>query len=89
MNAKSEKSGVKIMRASDYFIREYGARAYKAWLRREAEIAAISKEPGCARDLICLLRAKSFRQMKADGARRTAVAANAAALPPRKIKVAA
>ena len=65
------KKGVKIMKASELYTREYGAAAYKAYMRREAEIDALmrDKKRYTVRD-ICTLREDNFRRMKAEGARR-------------------
>ena len=59
----------KTMNASALYTREYGAAAYRAWLRREAEIAELSKGKGYSPREICSMREESFRQMKAEGAR--------------------
>ena len=65
------KDGVKVMKASVLYTREYGAAAYKAYMRREAEIDALmrDKKRYTVRD-ICTLREDNFRRMKAEGARR-------------------
>ena len=67
------KNGVTVMTASVLYTREYGAAAYKAYLRREAEIDALmrDKKRYTVRD-ICTLREDNFRRMKAEGASRTA-----------------
>ena len=59
----------KTMNASALYTSEYGAAAYRAWLRREAEIAELSKGKGYSPREICRMREDSFRQMKAEGAR--------------------
>ena len=62
---------VKVMKASALYTREYGAAAYEAYMRREAEIDALmrDKKRYAVRD-ICTLREDNFRRMKAEGARR-------------------
>ena len=66
------KKGVKIMKASELYTREYGAAAYKAYMRREAEIDALMGDARYTRLDICHLREDNFRRMKAEGARRMA-----------------
>ena len=61
----------KTMNAAALYTREYGAAAYQAWLRREAEIGELAKGGRYSRREICRMREDSFRQMKAEGARRT------------------
>ena len=67
------KNGVKVMKASALYTREYGAAAYEAYMRREAEINALmrDKKRYTVHD-ICTLREDNFGQMKAEGASRTA-----------------
>ena len=62
----------KIMNASALYTREYGAAAYQAWCRRETEISELAKGGRYSRREICRMREDSFRQMKAEGARRAA-----------------
>lgn len=81
-------SEVKISNAAENFKRKYGKAAYEAWLRRDAEITALSKGHEYSRTVICWMREKSFRQMKEDGAR-WATAQKTTALPPAKIDHAA
>lgn len=69
MNASKK---IKTMNAAALYTREYGMTAYQAWLRREAEITEISKGKGYSVREICRMREDSFRQMKAEGARRAA-----------------
>ena len=71
----------KTMNAAALYTREYGKDAYQAWLRREAEITDLSKGKGYSAREICRMREDSFRQMKAEGARR------AAARPAREKQV--
>ena len=59
----------KTMNAAALYTREYGAAAYQAWLRREAEITELSKGKGYSPREICRMREDNFRQMKAEGAR--------------------
>ena len=68
MNATSK---IKIMNAAELYAREYGAKAYQAWLRREAEITALVRTRRYSTREICRLREDNFRQMKAEGARRS------------------
>ena len=63
----------KTMNAAALYTREYGKDAYQAWLRREAEITDLSKGKGHSAREICRMREDSFRQMKAEGARRAAM----------------
>ena len=72
MKEKMNKK-VKVMKASVLYTREYGAAAYEAYVRREAEIDALmrDKKRYTVRD-ICTLREDNFRRMKAEGARRIA-----------------
>ena len=76
MNATSK---IKIMNAAELYTREYGAKAYQAWLRREAEITALVRTRRYSTREICRLREDNFRQMKAEGARRAAVLSVSAA----------
>ena len=69
MNAKMKK-GMKIMKAAQLYTKEYGAAAYKAYLRREAEIDALMKDKRHTVRDICRLREDNFRRMKAEGERR-------------------
>ena len=63
---------IKTMKIAELYPREYGMAAYQAWLRREAEITEL-KKAGChSRGEICRMREENFRQMKAEGERRTA-----------------
>ena len=62
----------KTMNAAALYTREYGAAAYQAWRRREAEISELAKGKGYSPREICRMREDSFRQMKAEGARRAA-----------------
>ncbi len=62
----------KTMNAAALYTREYGAAAYQAWRRREAEIGELAKGGRYSRREICRMREDSFRQMKAEGARRVA-----------------
>ena len=66
------KSTIKTEKASTCFTRLYGQAAYEAWKAREAKIADLSKRKGYSIRKICSLREDSFRQMKAEGARRAA-----------------
>ena len=63
---------LKTMNAAALYTREYGAAAYQAWFRREAEITELSKGKGYPVREICRMREDNFRQMKAEGARRAA-----------------
>ena len=87
MNATSK---IKIMNAAELYTREYGAKAYQAWLRREAEITELAKGGRHSRLEICHLREDSFRQMKAEGARwaaaQSAPVAHVAAKPARAVR---
>ena len=71
----------KTMNAAALYTREYGKDAYQAWRRREAEIGELAKGGRYSRREICRMREDSFRQMKAEGARR------AAARPAREKQV--
>ncbi len=62
----------KTMKAAALYTREYGAAAYQAWFRREADITELAKASRSSKREICRLREENFRQMKAEGARRTA-----------------
>ena len=66
------KKGVKIIKAAELYTKEYGAAAYKAYMRREAEIDALMGDPRYTRLDICHLREDNFRRMKAEGERRMA-----------------
>ena len=68
MNATTK---IKIMNAAELYIREYGSKAYQAWLRREAEITALVRTRRYSTREICRLHEDNFRQMKAEGARRS------------------
>ena len=70
MNASKK---IKTMNAAALYTREYGMAAYQAWLRREAEITELSKGKCYSAREICHMREDSFRQMKAEGARRAAM----------------
>ena len=61
---------VKVMKASDLYIREYGEKAYYEWKRREAEIDAMWSSGRYDASEIAKMREDSFRQMKAAGAAR-------------------
>ena len=63
---------IETAKAADLFTREYGKDAYPAWRRREAEIGELAKGGRYSRREICRMREDSFRQMKAEGARRAA-----------------
>ena len=65
-------STISPMNAAALYTHEYGAAAYQAWLRREAEITELSKGKGYSVRAICRMREDSFRQMKAEGTRRAA-----------------
>ena len=71
----------KTMNAAALYTREYGAAAYQAWRRREAEISELGRRGRYSRREIIRMREDSFRQMKAEGARR------AAARPAREKQV--
>ena len=71
----------KTMNAAALYTREYGKDAYQAWRRREAEISELARRGRYSRREICRMREDSFRQMKAEGARR------AAARPAREKQV--
>lgn len=62
------KSQVKVMKASDLLIAEYGEKAYNAWKLREAEIDALMLDGRHSKYEIIQLREDNFRQMKAEGA---------------------
>ena len=66
------KKGVKVMKAAELYTKEYGAAAYKAYMRREAEIDALMGDARYTRLDICHLREDNFRRMKAEGERRMA-----------------
>ena len=59
----------KIFKAAALYTREYGVAAYRDWLRREAEITALSKTGMYAARAIIAMRERNFRLMKAEGAR--------------------
>ena len=80
---KNASSKFKSMNAAALYTHEYGAAAYQAWLRREAEITELSKGKGYSVRAICRMREDSFRQMKAEGARWAA--AKAAVKPVRAV----
>ena len=61
------------MNAAALYTREYGKDAYQAWLRREAEISELANRKCYSAREICRMREDSFRQMKAEGARRAAM----------------
>ena len=63
---------IKTMKTAHLFTREYGKAAYQAWCSREAEISELAKGGHYSRREICRMRENSFRQMKAEGARRAA-----------------
>ena len=68
-NASTEAHNGKWEKASVVFTREYGAAAYKGWLRREAEIDkkwAARRLPAAE---ICHLREENYRRMKEEGER--------------------
>ncbi len=67
---KNASSKFNPMNAAALYTHEYGAAAYQAWLRREAEITELSKGKGYSVRAICRMREDSFRQMKAEGVRR-------------------
>ena len=69
---KNASSKFNPMNAAELYTHEYGAAAYQAWLRREAEITELSKGKGYSVRAICRMREDSFRQMKAEGTRRAA-----------------
>ena len=62
------KSQVKVMKASDLLIAEYGEKAYNAWKLREAEIDTLMRDGRHSKYEIIQLREDNFRQMKAEGA---------------------
>ena len=62
---------IKTMKIAELYPREYGMAAYQAWLRREADITELAKAGRSSKREICRLREENFRQMKAEGARRT------------------
>ena len=64
-----KKTNSKPMNVAALYTREYGAAAYQAWLRREAEITELAKGKGYSAREICRMREDSFRQMKAEGMR--------------------
>ena len=69
LNASTEAHNGKWEKASVVFTREYGAAAYKGWLRREAEIDkkwAARRLPAAE---ICHLREENYRRMKEEGER--------------------
>ena len=66
---------VKVMKAATLYTKEYGAAAYKAYMRREAEIDALMGDACYTRLDICHLREDNFRRMKAEGERRMAESA--------------
>ena len=63
---------IKTAKAAALYTREYGKDAYQAWRRREAEISELARRGRYSRREIIRMREDSFRQMKAEGARRTA-----------------
>ncbi|MBR3222578.1 MAG: hypothetical protein IKF72_10150 [Kiritimatiellae bacterium] len=63
-----KKSNVKVMKASDLYIREYGEKAYLDWMLREEKIDALMRSGECSKHEICRLREESFRRMKTEGA---------------------
>jgi len=62
-----KKAPVKVMKASDLYIKEYGVKAYNVWKAREAEIDALMLGGKCCKSEIVRLREDSFRRMKAEG----------------------
>ena len=63
-----KRSGVKLLKASDLYIREYGEEAYNAWKWRESEIDALMISGKYRTDEIIQLREENLRRMKAEGA---------------------
>ena len=59
-----KKPQPKTMKASDYYIQEYGEAAYKAWKRREEEIDSMMDSIHYSRAEIAQLRKENFRKMK-------------------------
>ena len=72
-----KKSNVKVMKASDLYIREYGEKAYLDWMLREEKINALMRSGEYSKHEICKLREESFRRMKAEGASRDLQTADA------------
>ncbi len=66
------KKMIKVFKASKLYTSEYGAAAYRDWLRREAEITGLSRTGRYAVAVICAMRERNFRLMKAEGAHRAA-----------------
>ena len=66
------KKRVKVMKATALYTKEYGAAAYKSYLRREEEIDALMGNKHYSTRDICTLREDNFRRMKAEGTRRIA-----------------
>ena len=62
-----KRSGVKLSKASDLYIREYGEEAYNAWKCRESEIDALMLSGNYRKYEIIRLREDNLRQMKAEG----------------------
>ena len=73
-----KKSNVKVMKASDLYIREYGEKAYLDWMLREEKINSLMRSGEYSKHEICKLREESFRRMKAEGASRDELGADAA-----------
>ena len=63
-----KKPEVKVMKAADLYIREYGEKTYNAWKRRESEIDALMLSGKYRKSEIIQLREDNLRQMKAAGA---------------------
>ena len=69
MGKKIGKRMGKVSKASALYTREYGAVAYRDWLRREGEITKLANTGRYAVPVICAMRERNFRLMKAEGAR--------------------
>jgi len=65
-----KRPAVRVMKASDIYIREYGEQAYYEWKHREAEIDAMWNSGKHGSSEIAKMREDNFRHMKAAGAAR-------------------
>ena len=65
-----KRPAVRVMKASDIYIKEYGEQAYYEWKHREAEIDAMWNRGKHGAYEIAKLREDNFRHMKAAGAAR-------------------
>lgn len=59
-----KKSAVKVMKASELYIEEYGQEAYQAWKRREEELDGMLSSGCYTRAEIGQLRKENYLKMK-------------------------